>query len=396
MGAIGVIDCGRVLGLCLVVAIWTYAMPSDAKVIEARSGSSDDLQAAIDQAGTGDTIVIPAGRFPFTGEVRAPDGIHIKGAGRDSTYLIEGDAPGKRHVMISVDARTGKPFMFSGITLQGRLDALQGTNRRTAATPVNDQGLLIKGAVKDVQIYDSRFTKFTRAGIEFVGSAGKVRGEPTGVVYRNEFVDNWYTYLGYGVAIIGSPAGWNRPIELGTANTLFIEDNYFSRNRHCVTGNNGASFVARHNVIEDNYQDAGAFDAHGLTPSWPRGTRSVEIYQNVVRDSIKRFAGAEIRGGSGVIWGNRWSGVSHGVVLTLEMPPRSRPLGEYPAPDQIGNPDGLYIWDNVSSGDNLYLRPTKDPNGIQYWLQENRNYFLSPKPGYKPYPYPHPLRVNSR
>ena len=382
------------LALCLAILAATYAMPCSAKVIKARSGLTADLQAAIYRAQTGDTIVVPAGRFPFTGKVLAPDGIHIKGAGRDATYLIMSGPSTRGYAMITVDARTGRPFIFSGITLQGRLDQLQGANRQTAVTKVQDQGLLIKGAAKDVQIYDSRFTKFTRAGIELIGSQGSAPGEQTGVIYHNEFIDNWYTYLGYGVAVVGSPASWRRPVRLGTADAIFVEDNLFRRNRHCVTSSNGGNFVARHNLVEDNYQDAAAFDAHGLVPSWPRGTRTVEIYQNTVRNSIRRWAGAQIRGGSGVVWGNHWSGVTHGVVLTLENPPRSRPLVSYPALDQIGNPGRVYVWDNVP--DDVFVTPTPNSRGIDYWLRQDRDYFLSPKPGYEPYPYPHPLRAVSR
>jgi hypothetical protein len=68
-------------------------------------------------------------------------------------------------------------------------------------------------------------------------------------------------------------------------------------------------------------------------------------------------------------------------------------LAAYPALDQIGNPDTLYIWDNISSGDNLYVNPTSDPHGISYWLTLGRDYFTTAKPGYRPYIFPHPLRT---
>ena len=381
------------LGMALVLG--GFSTSASAAVIGARSGSAADIQAAVNLAKTGDTVTIPAGRFYFTGQVFAPDGIYIKGAGRDSTYLIKSDNLSEWHGMFTIDAKTGQPFKFSGITLEGRLAALQGTNRTTVVTTVKDQGLVIYGAAKNVQIFDSRFTKFLRAGIEFRGDAGSVPGEPNGVIYKNEFIDNWYIYLGYGVAIGGSPKSWHHRATLGSPNAVFVEDNYFSRNRHCVTSSNGAIYVARYNTVVDNYQDAGAFDAHGLSPAWPRGTRSVEIYRNTVNNSIKRWAGVSIRGGSGVVWGNSWRGVTHGVDLVLEQPPRSHPLSAYPALDQIGNPDGLFIWDNVSSGDNVYKRPTPDPHGIDYWLRENRDYWLTAKPGYVPYSYPHPLRMGA-
>ena len=79
----------------------------------------------------------------------------------------------------------------------------------------------------------------------------------------------------------------------------------------------------------------------------------------------------------------------------MERPPPTRPLSTYPALDQIGNPDALFVWDNVSSGDDVYKRPTPDPHGIDYWLRENRDYWLTAKPGYVPYAYPHPLRTGT-
>jgi hypothetical protein len=245
--------------------------------------------------------------------------------------------------MIIVESKTGMPFKFSDITLQGRLDALQGANRTTAITSVTDGGLHIRGAARNIQISNSRFTKFLRAGIEFQGDAGSMPGEQTGVIYHNEFIDNWYINLEYGVAVDGSVTSWQGAMTLGTPDALFIEDNLFVLNRHCVTATNGAKYVARYNTVRDNYQDAAAFDAHGLSPAWPRGTRNVEIYGNTVNNTIIRWAGAGIRGGSGVIWGNTWNGVFNGVVLLLEDPPPSQSLATYPAFDQIGNPDDLYI-----------------------------------------------------
>jgi hypothetical protein len=381
--------------LCLALCAFTVlgATSSRGAVIYAKSGYPADLQAAIKSAQTGDTVSVPAGRFSFTGSVFAPDGIYIKGAGRDSTFLIKAD--NTSNFMIMVDTKTGLPFKFSDITLQGRLDALQGTNRTTAVTTVTDGGLYIKGAAKDFQIFNSRFTKFLRAGIEFQGDAGTLPGEQRGVIYANEFIDNWYINLGYGVAVDGSASSWTKPMTLGTANAVFVEDNLFDRNRHCVTATNGANYVARYNTVKDNYPNSQSFDAHGLSPAWPRGTKSVEIYGNTVTNTVKIWAGAGIRGGGGVIWGNTWNGVMYGVVLYLENPPASHPLTTYPALDQIGNPNDLYVWNNVPAGQSPFRYATSNPRGIAYWLQPGRDYFETAKPGYTPYTYPHPLRATN-
>ena len=377
------------------------ALPNKARAaitIQAASGSSSSIQAAVNKALTGDTVLIPAGTYAFTGQVFAPDGIHIKGAGRDSTYLVKSDNLSDWQGMFTVDCKTGQPFIFSDITLKGRLDALQGTNRTTAVTNVHDQGLYIKGAARNVQIYNCRFTKFIRAGVEFRGSAGTIPGRQTGVIYNNIFYDNWFINLGYGVAVTGYPNSWNTAVTLGTSNALFVENNYFERQRHCTTGSNGANYVARYNTVKDNYQDAWSFDAHGKSPAWPRGTQSVEIYKNTINNSITRWGGVGIRGGGGVVWGNTINGVTHGVIIYLENPGYNLDPAGYSALDQIGNPMDHYIWGNSisSSSTAIYKNPTSSSytsHSIDWWIQLQRDYYLTQRSGYTPYTYPHPLRV---
>jgi hypothetical protein len=121
-------------------------MPARAAVIHARSGYAADLQTAINGARTGDTVSIPAGRYSFKGAVYAPDGIYIRGAGRDTTFLVKSD--NTSGAMIIVDAKTGMPFKFSDITLEGRFDALQGTNRTVIVTTITDGGLKLAPPVK--------------------------------------------------------------------------------------------------------------------------------------------------------------------------------------------------------------------------------------------------------
>ncbi len=371
---------------CLLVAIAGFSGAGTAATIPAASGSSVDIQAAVDQAQPGDTVLIPEGDFDFEGQVFATDGIEIRGMGRDKTRLIKRDELTEWDAMINVDCSTGEPFVFSGITLQGKGRFVQPVNREKG--PIRDLGLYLRGACVDFQIHDSRFTKFTRAGIQLRGNVGTVQGAAVGVVYGNEFIDQWYPGLGYGIEVVGHENAWDEPIELGTADVVVIEDNLFERHRHTVAANNGARYVFRYNRIVDNYQDAAAIDAHGLA-DWPRGSRSYEIYENQVDNSIKRWAGAGPRGGSGVIFNNRFNGVYHGVMLMVEKYNRRM---RYPVKDQIHD---LWIWNNLVDG-----VPVRKPS---FWevqrrakklIREGRDYRLEPKPGYKPLVYPHPLRTS--
>jgi hypothetical protein len=358
--------------------------------IKAASPNRADIQAAVERAASGDIVEIPVGAVEWTGQLFAPDGIWIKGAGRNATKLLNKDDLSAWKAMLVVECKTGKPFKLSGIHFEGRLQALQGDNRTSNQTQVCDQGVLVNGNAVDIEIFDCRFTKFTRAAVEF----SKSTTTPTGVIYENEFTDCWYSYLGYGVAINGaSAAAWNEPLTPGSANMLFIEDNKFDRCRCFTAASDGAIYVARHNECIDNYQDATAFNMHGLTNAWPRGGRWIEVYNNTVKNSVKRNSCAGIAGGGGAIWGNRWANAAQrGVELMLSKSDK-HPYKGYPHQDQIGFKEKLYIWDNDNTGINtpVSIRESNPPGGTQ-WVKQDRDFFCKPMPGYKPFAYPHPLR----
>jgi len=348
--------------------------PTEGRVIFAKSGSSSDVQAAVDKAQPGDIVEIPAGTFLFSGQVVAPDGIHIRGAGKDRTILIKSTSGSKS--MFTVDVVHKEPFKFSGITLQGK-----GRDNGDL-----DSGLSFKGGHQDFEVFDSRFTKFGQSGVGVSGTAGPNGGEPTGVIYNNEFINNYRDGRGYGVAIGGDESAWDRPLTLGTANAVFIENNFFSENRHAIASNNGSNYVFRYNTVEEGFSNAAMIDVHGLK-AWPTGSRSYEIYENTIDNTSNTWAGIGIRGGDGVIFGNDFSNVYNAVALLIEGYDSGV---TYPVQHQIQD---LYIWDNVIEGrvvdDVSFLQ--SQPLGPEL-IKEGRDYHFDDKSGYTPYVYPHPLR----
>ncbi len=375
------------LAAAVLAAVTALSGTAAAEVINAKSGARDDIQAAIDAASTGDVVQIPAGVFEFEGIVNAPDGIHIRGAGRDETFLVKTDRISMWDAMINVDCSTGEPFLFSGISMQGTGRFIQGNSTRKG--PVRDQGLNLFGQCIDFEIFDSRFTKFSRAGIEIVARNGSNPGEARGVIYNNQFFDIWYPNNGYGIEVVGHENAWDKPLDLGTERAVFIEDNYFELTRHTVAANNGARYVFRFNTIRNNYDRAAAIDAHGLA-SWPRGTRTYEIYGNTVHNDEERWAGIGIRGGDGVVFDNQIVGVKYGILLMNE---KHSTFDRYPKKDQIRD---VWVWDNSVNG--------REGRGIEFWarqkgvgrlLKEGRDYHLTQRPDYTPYPYPHPLRADN-
>jgi hypothetical protein len=203
-----------------------------------------------------------------------------------------------------------------------------------------------------------------------------------GVIYNNEFLDNYNSTLrnlGYGIVIFAD--GTWPELELGTQNAIFVEDNYMAGNRHHIASNNSARYVFRYNVTQANdlTKDFQQIDAHGYS-SAQRGTRSWEIYNNKFFANTttgRNFAAIGVRGGDGVIFNNTYGDkITNPVILMAE----GGTCGTYPVQDQIRQ---AYISEAVNV-----------TNQCTSMVVVNRDYFLTARSGYTPYTYPHPLRSN--
>jgi hypothetical protein len=187
-----------------------------------------------------------------------------------------------------------------------------------------------------------------------------------------------------------STAGWTNDVFPGSDQALYIEDNTFVNQvsgnpayfwgGSAVQGYYGSRTVFRHNSVS-----MATVDMHG-TPGMI-GARWWEIYENtfnmVQNGNQDKYIG--MRGGSGVIFNNHKTGFTNGgggSILLVEED------GGYPALYQIGRGknqslDPAYAWNNDSS------MPVESGSSN---VQQNRDFFLSAKPGYTPYMYPHPLQ----
>ncbi len=371
--------------------------PVRSAVVTATSGSQAAIQAAVNAAQPGDVVFIPAGVWNVQGTVVLKEGIHVRGAGRDSTILNRLDSASIP--IFSLQAVTGAPFKVSDITFSGRgLDLFIADPSST----VVDTGIRILGKASGFEIFNCRFRRFTGNGIYINGSSGApLLGAPRGVIHGNEFLDIYYSTssgsLGYGVGVYGD-SSWGA-LELGTGNAVFIEGNVFQRNRHCVASNFGSRYVFRHNTVTQNYAPAPAVDAHGRTTTSP-GSRSFEVYNNSIGGGVAwphntpqaTWAGG-IRGGDGVIFNNTFTGSTAPLFLMVEnLYGLSNPA--YPAPDQTTD---LWLWGNTLNGGSYnavhlgYGDPQLQQDLIPFF-QNGRDFHYAQKPGYAPYLYPHPVR----
>jgi hypothetical protein len=157
--------------------------------------------------------------------------------------------------------------------------------------------------------------------------------------------------------------------------TVYIEDCYFSKWRHCVVARQGAHVVVRYCTIKYDYA-YGSIDIHGDQPG-----RAIEIYGCTVTDAVSssQNGAAWIRAGAGVAFNNTVGG------------------GEYEYFIQFSNENSnstfwinnWYIWSNTMLSGCTEITEY-DPNNQ---ITEGVNYFRYAPSWYTPHPYPHPLTL---
>ena len=375
--------------------------PARPGVVQAASCAQEDVQAAVDAAQDGDVVIVPAGTAAWrTLAARTPavrisgKAITLQGAGIDKSIIV--DETGKLSGEYPLGARRGANqaegrlvritgFTFKGMKRRGRAEAalhVGGTNWRVDhckfdATDGDGRGLWASGR---------------------------------GVVDNCVFIN-----CKQGVATMGDrEASWRRALALGTADAVYIEDCTFTCTRPEDGANDaygGARYVFRHNTVTGVNMGH-----HGCDSGNYRSTFSFEIYDNVMdgRHMRGQDRAMHFRGGTGVVFNNTLVNYG-GIGLSSYRSFRSggkwglcdgknpidgneEPNG-YPCQDQIGRStnqilEPLYFWNNTLDG--KALRGVGVQDGGKGVIKEGRDYFMNtPRPGYKPYVYPHPYRQQS-
>lgn len=365
------------------------SMRQSTQTVQAQSCSAIHVQAALDAAADGDTVEIPAGDCDWgAAEVARAAGITVRGAGRLLTTIRRTAAmTDYTNATLEFDCGNGGSVDISGLRLVGN-DLLQTEPERLQD---NDLGLSLLHGCVDFRVHDMEFSRFSHAGLSIRGRDAR------GVVYANDFLSNYKCQptpvdcLGYGVVIAGDADLPRPPLALGTEDAVFVEDSYFHDNRHGIASNYGSRYVARHNtfVTTPRTRDFGMIDAHGRQGGSSQGSRSWEIYANILRMQSPAMVAADgisLRGGDGVVFGNTLeAGIAYVASLRNETC-----SGVYPLADQIRE---AYVWDN-----DWNPVPGYNPDAIWVsanclpYLQEGRDFFRFARIGYLPYTYPHPLR----
>jgi hypothetical protein len=397
--------------ILLTVGALVAASAAEAAIITARSCSAVDVQDAINLALQSDTVAIPEGNCTWTSPVQITSkAMTLTGAGMGKTVITNGYLASE---VLQINLRPGDATTYiTGFTIDAGL-------RDTGSHGVIR---LAGGGLNQFRVHHMEIVNLLERGI-VIFMAGR---EMSGLIDHVTFSMPGSSSGSKAISIVGAGPEQHqpfaRPFELGSSKFIFIEDCTFQfggRNDGALDAYGGARYVFRHNVVNNTN-----VEHHGADSGGYRGVHSFEIYAN-------RFvcsAGCEpqrkhyFRSGSGVIFNNTYAGNYRGMDVTnyrsgASYPPWGRCDGSspwdenqpggngYACLDQIGHIfgtstggantlQGLYEWGNTHDGSNVNI--TVSGHGAHAHIKPNRDFFNdTPRPGYRPYTYPHPLQTVS-
>jgi hypothetical protein len=391
--------------------------------IVASGCSGSQVQSAIDAAGNGDTVQVPAGSATWTSSVLVTGkSITLQGAGVGQTVITRNTAANSDAALVAM-LSPGYRFTLSGFTFSTVNLAQWGI--------VNISGTTGGAAPSGAQF---RITN-CRINVAPTTPDTGFRGIQCTSVYG--VIDHCYIYNsssnGQGISIGGNNS-WNQtncptystPQSLGDTNAVVIEDctfDFADLGDGALDSYVGTKFVFRHNTVMNTN-----VGWHGADSAF-RSCRSFEIYQNTFQASIVIYTAIRARGGTGVVWGNTIAGLyrdfftlSHyraDPAYNSSQPPGLNIDGNfdtsgYPLLDQIGRGsfptvtpwpnqlgytqaqyeslDPMYQWGNNFKGSTSPTCTVDLPPQSATYIKPDRDYYDNrPKPGYVALTYPHPL-----
>jgi len=398
----------------------------------------DDVQSAIDAATDGTTVQIAAGSCVWPLHVGWSDkNIIVKGAGIDKTVIT---TTGQFSWYIGANATGKAHFRLSGMTLAGNI-----TNAAIAITTEGNPGVNSGWRVDHIKF---NFPTGERRGVT-------VRGVTYGVIDHNDFLWSNGVAVGVAAfnasdACVSPPTNAegnfasSQPLDLGTANAIYVEDNTFtSQGAPMIVYDDsagGGRMVFRYNTVNGGF----------VYSHWTRGCEVGgfihEIYNNTfIGNADYNDYAVRLESGTGVMFNNtvrsyqtlppyvvlddRRAGGSGEASLPFNACDGNQawdgnkgdPVAPgWPCFGQIGRSPGkslaasiagdkqvsapFYFWNNgleltcasggactdvlsVWATPAAYVKASPHPNGEVDYVMNGK----TPKPGYTPFTYPHPL-----
>jgi hypothetical protein len=391
--------------------------------IVASGCSAAQVQSAINSAQNGDIVQVPAGSASWSSMVTTGKSIRLQGAGIGLTNITNNLDVATSCITISPPA--GGLIVVSGFTFSTTPSAQHGiisisspgsgqfrlTNCRINIAPssptVSYRGIVIWGAAYGV-IDHCYFYNSSSAGqgVSFARDGS----------YTLTYCPPWFTRQVYGGINVACVEDCTFDFPGGPGDGAF--DAY-----------DGSIFVFRHNTVKNTN-----IGWHGAD-SGLHAPRLWEIYDNTITNTQAHiYTAIRARGGTGVVWNNTVTGLYDSFFILSEYradPTYSSAVGalgsavdgnlgqsgypsSYPLLDQLGRgsfPQGtpwpnqgsytaaqyealepIYQWGNNVNGNTAPTASPGLPDQSSNYIRQGYDYFdNSPKPGYVPLVYPHPL-----
>lgn len=362
--------------------------------ITADSCSNADIQAAIDAAGDGYTVNVPAGAVTWTGNVTIPStkGIKLIGAGIGETNINQGGVYG----LSAITRSTNSPIRISGFSFTNCSSAADG-----ASLVIGDYTI---GAT------DWRVDNCSWGGTTVQAPKIGVRGYTFGVFDNCTFTDMrrcvWLdmrlsseTQDPASATIRGSYS-WTQPITYqgrhgGGPAAVYFEDCTINQTTWEIFHNmrSGCRVVYRHCT----FNGIPTLETHSGCTNGFRNNRWIEVYDNTWND-CGAWCIIQIRSINGMIYNNTIDATSMSEWLPIDcetlcrsatckgMWPTSNQTA-YPGQDQIGagidtgsrtaqstTEAKLFMWNNIGNGQDRW-----HVNSCAAWtgmIESDRDYFL--------------------
>lgn len=314
------------------MAIYTVTNPGNGNDIFA------NVQTAVNScAASGDSIVLPAGSFTFSGQITTSKKFNLYSvlpatctwSGFANDYSIEsplvlscfttlyrsesmsdstlstGGGGGTSMAFFKFTDPAGSApvsptfdgFKISDIEFKSKIPSQNGYPANGGPTPAadglslaSDIGINIIKSV-DFQITRCSFKYFGNGAISYTHWDSVARG----LIYKCNFDQNAKGAdglgLGYGIVVYGQNLTWITNPKFGSNNFLFVENCSFNLHRHSIAGGGCGRYVARYNYIQDNIvtylRSCHAIDGHGrrggsLGSGNYFATHTIEAYNNKI------------------------------------------------------------------------------------------------------------------
>ena len=360
----------------LATALFLVALRSgDAATVAAKSGAFTDVSTAIGLAKPGDIVTVPAGTASWAATLNITKGITLQGAGIDRTIIADnvplssktGDAS-----VINTTLATGQSFRVTGFTFK----AGTRTTKPISGAVINAQGTCFAYRIDHIH-FDQPIDREVHIGGWIYGVIDHCLFDTRAGAFGSILVQ--HATWGGGTNNFGD-GSWTEPAYFGSEKFLFIEDNVF--NNHGTEQTNGIDcyaggrYVVRHNTFNNCLPLN-----HGTeSPGRLRGSRAVEIYNNVFKFTTGATVGQN-RGGGALYHDNTYTGAFNNSAIALNVFREYYPFHTWAGSAESGA-NGNNRWDaNDSHG--LYASGTHTGgNGAGTLIDKTKNWVPNQWVGY--------------